>query len=154
MLNINKDQLNLLKEKEFSILFFHAKGCHHCESAKPVFELFSQEYPNIQFLSIELNEAKEYYEKYAEDIQAVTYEVIPNKDGVGNLETKAIAQFNEDSTPKMVKKYAFPSFYVHHTKAATYDNEYGFIGGFDGNNSNEARAVLDQLNQIMIQRAS
>ncbi len=160
MLNIKEDQLSLLKEKEFSVLFFHANGCHHCEAAKPVFENFSIEYPSIQFLSLEFSDGKSYYEKYAEDIQAIVYEPLTHEDGSiqldekGNQLTKAVAQFNEDGTPKMVKKYSFPSFYVHHTKAATYENEFGFIGGFDGLNPLEAKAILDELNQILVQRVS
>ena len=159
MQNIKEDQLSLLKNKEFSILFFHAKGCHHCEAAKPIFEQFSNEYANIQFLSTEFNDNKAYYEKYAEDIQAIAYEPALNEDSTpkldekGNQITNAVVQFNEDGTPKMVKKYAFPSFYVHHTKAITLENEFGHIGGFDGNSPLEARAILDQLNQILIQRA-
>lgn len=155
MKTITSKDLPLLKEKEFSVLFFHAKGCQHCENAKPVFQKFSEAYPNILFLSIEFQDAREYYEKFAEEIPLVVYEPLlendqPILDEKGNQITKAVAQFNEDGTPKLVKKYAFPTFYVHHTEAAKPDNEFGFIGGFDGLNVAEAQAVLNQLNEILM----
>ena len=155
MLNIKEDQLELLKEKEFSILLFHSNGCYHCQNAKVVFEQFTKEYPKIQFLAIELNDGKNYYEKYAEDIQEVKYVNELNEDGSNKLDEKgspvfqAVAIFNKDGTPKMIKKYSVPSFYVHHTKAITNENDYGFVGGFDGNNPAEARAILEQINQIL-----
>jgi len=138
--SLKKEELKELNSKPFSILLFYADGCKYCELVKPIFEDFSEKYPNIMFAKIELKEGDAYYTKYAEQEQEVIYEA-EGTDG----NTKAIPQFNEDGSPKMVYKYAIPSFYVHHADAISDENPYGFIGGFDGLNEDELRLVCEQI---------
>jgi len=151
MLEIKKDELHKINSKPFGILLFYANGCQHCEKIKPIFAQYAEKYPEIQFCQIEINEGLEYYNKFAEMEQEIKFEPIldqnnePKKDENGNVIMNIVPQFNEDGTPKMVRKYAVPAFYVHHTEAIAENNEYGFIGGFNGALEDELRTVCDQI---------
>lgn len=140
MEDIKLEQLAKVNEKEFGIILFYADGCHHCKRVKPIFEDYSNRIDSIKFLTMDINEGKDYYDKYAERISEIIYEPIE-----GSNDLRAVAQFNEDGTPKMVIKYSVPGFFVHHKQAITEENKYGFIGGFDGANPEELDAIVSQL---------
>lgn len=143
ILDITQSTLDQILKSEFTVLFFYAEGCHHCELAKPVFHSLSELYPKIQFLKSNFSTVKKHYEQHAEDVEDLVYET--SNDGT----VTAIKQVNEDGTPKMVKKYSFPSFYVYHSKAADEFNPYGFIGGFDGNNPEESQAIIGEIANLL-----
>lgn len=148
---ITKQELSRIKDKEFTILFIQAKGCKFCETAKPMVLNYEKLYPNIQFLSIDLAEANEYYTKYATKEPKISYEVMKDpsgeelKDDNGNAITMAIPELNEDGSPKMSVKYSIPSFYVHHIAAQSEDNEYGWIGEFVGSSEAELSTICQQI---------
>ena len=81
--------------------------------------------------------------KFAEETQEVEYK----KDEQGNV--LAEPKFNEDGSPQMIKKTLFPSFYVHHKAAITDDNQYGFIGGFEGASTEDLDAVIGMIQGVM-----
>jgi len=154
MEDLQSNSLNKLNDKEFSILLFYADGCKHCEAAKPIFNTYSELYPEIAFFTTNISSNMDYYLKYAEERQEAAYETAKAPDGTeiknidGNSIVNAIFQFNEDGSPKMVKKIAAPTFYVHHVKAKGDTNTFGFIGGFDGHSEVELRTICDQIRQF------
>jgi thiol-disulfide isomerase/thioredoxin len=152
MIYLTKEELNKIKDKEFGILLFYATGCKYCEISKPLFEEASKNFPQIGFYAIEFNEGKEYYEKFAEDVEDVTYQEVKNDKG--ESEFVAVPNLNEDGSPKIVKKYSFPSFYVHHSKASNPENEYGFIGGWDGATEKDLETVLMLIMGLMNEHTS
>lgn len=151
MLELKKNELNRVNEKPFGILLFYANGCAHCDKIKPVFWKYAELYPDIQFAQIEINEGIDYYNKFAEEEQEVLYEVVKDsngnevKDENGKPIINVVLQKNEDGTPKMVKKYQVPSFYVHHVDAIAENNDYGFIGAFYGSLEEELKTVCEQI---------
>jgi len=137
-----------LKQHEFSILLIYANNCHHCQTIKPVFEQLEQDYgEEIQFFSAEINTVKSLYEQFAETQEAFGYETnddgTPKQDASGNfIGTKLL---NPDGTPQMVPKYVIPNFYVFAKEAISDDDEFGFVGGFDGAAPGELQVVLESL---------
>lgn len=158
MQKITKDSLSSLSYKEFSILLFYAKGCHHCEKIKPVFEAYSERYPDIGFYKADVNENLEYYNRFAEDAQEVVYGPLKDENGKekkdvnGNTQMVGVLQFNEDGSPKMAKKWIVPGFYVHHIDAINPNNPYGFIGGWDGSETVEVESVLNMIEKFRANR--
>ncbi len=144
MKSINKDQLDTIKDREWSILFIHADGCKYCEAAKPRVLGYSEKYKHIQFLSANLMDVIEYYNQFAEKEPEVTYEEVPGSAG----EMQAVPVLNEDGTPKITIKYTIPCFMVHHTKAQTLENPTGYVGAFNNSNEDEFITICEQISNF------
>lgn len=151
MLELKKEDISKINNKPFGIILFYAEGCHHCQRIKPIFDSYSEQYPEIQFAKIEMTDGLEYYNKFAEEDQDVIYETVKDANGneIRDENDKPIInivpQFNEDGSPKMTKKYAIPAFYVHHVEAIAENNEFGFVGGFSGALEDELKMVCEQI---------
>jgi thiol-disulfide isomerase/thioredoxin len=141
---ITKDQLDKIKDSEWTILFVHADGCSHCQAAKPRVLGYSQQYLNIQFLSANLMDVLDYYNQFAEKTPEVTYEEIPDSNG----EMREVPVLNEDGTPKISIKYTIPCLMVHHTKAQTLENPTGYVGAFNNTNEDEFITICEQISNF------
>lgn len=141
---ISLEQLDKLKDREFSILLFFANGCNACSVAKPIFESASSQHSKIGFYAMEIMSGKEYYDKFAEQEQEVVYETSGPTDG-SDMATSPVPQYDENGLPKMRVKYVIPSFYVHHTKAISEGNPTGFVGGWEGASQAELEQVIEMI---------
>lgn len=98
------------------VMFIYAEGCAHCQAAKPVFQELKDAHDDlIEFEAAEISTVQPLYEKHA-----------PR---------------NDDGTPK----YIIPTFYVFDEDEATPEDPSGFVGGFEGGNPDEIRAVVSAL---------
>jgi thiol-disulfide isomerase/thioredoxin len=142
------DDFNKIKSNSFTCLFIKANGCHHCEDAAPIVEELSNKIPEVTFYSATLGDFPEiipFYEQFAEQEQ--TYEFVI--DDKGNPVTNSQGQnqvrffFNDDGSPRMRAKIAFPTFLMfHESERDEDDNEYGFLGRIDGNMPEKLEGVL------------
>lgn len=113
--------LDLVREPELSVLMIYADGCKHCQTIKPVYEELEKQYSeSMNFFMVDINHSLEFYEMYAE------------VDDFGKV------------------KYIIPSFYIFHREAQSPENEFGFIGGIDGANTDELIATLELIESELL----
>jgi len=155
--DFNKERLitDQILESEFTLLMIYAEGCKHCADAKPVFEQYANDFPEIQFLKANIKDVESYYKNTADQEQDIKYVPALDFDGSelkndkGATITIAEPQFNEDGTPKMITTYKIPAIHVHHKAAVDENNIDGFIGGYDGNDVGALDAICNKIREIL-----
>ena len=121
--------LDFIKTQDFTVLMIYAEGCSYCEQMKPIFEQLELEFPLLSYHKEDISKITPFYERYADQKEMTL----------------------EDGTIVMVPKYIIPNFYIFARELQDETDEYGFAGGFDGANPEELRAVLNALQQKVLE---
>lgn len=150
----SNEQLESIKDEDFTCLFIKSKGCQHCETATPFIEELSQKQIDISFKALEFSsfsETLDFYSKFAEYEQKT--EVVRDKDGNpvtdenGNILIRNF--FNEDGSPMMTPKIIIPTFLLFHKSCRDEDDEYGFVGRISGHTPEKLEGVLSQFQRML-----
>ena len=139
----NKDDLEVLKKEEFSVLMIWAEGCGVCQQAKPLYEAIEPKFEDFNFYKMQMaDENYGFYKKYEEEqeveVPAVDEDGDPIIDARGNQMTrKTMGYINQ-----------VPKYYVFHGSEATEEDEYGLLGKVDGHNLEQLEAILGQISSM------
>jgi len=136
----NKEDLEILKQEEFSVLMIWADGCHVCAEAKPLFEKLEPKFEDFNFYKVQMSDENYgFYKKYEEE-QEVT---VPAIDEDGDVIVDA--RGNKMTRKTMGYINQVPKYYVFHGSEATEEDEYGLLGKVDGHNLEQLEAILEQI---------
>ena len=136
----NKEDLEILKQEDFSVLMIWAEGCGVCTEAKPLFEKLEPKFEDFNFYKVQMSDENYgFYKKYEEEqeieVPAADEDGDPIVDARGNqMKRKVKTILNQ-----------VPKYYVFHGSEATEDDEYGLLGKVDGHNLEQLEAILEQI---------
>lgn len=136
----NKDDLEVLKKEEFSVLMIWADGCGVCAHAKPLYEAIEPKFPAFNFYKMQMaDENYGFYKKYEEEKEIE----VPAVDEDGD----AIIDARGNQMKRKIKTIIneVPKYYVFHGSEATEEDEYGLLGKVDGHNLEQLEAILEQI---------
>lgn len=142
----NKEDLEILKSEDFSVLMIWADGCHVCAEAKPNFEKLEPKFKDFNFYKMQMaDENYGFYKKYEEEqeieVPAVDEDGDPIVDARGN-------QMKRKTTGYITR---VPKYYVFNGSEASEDDEYGLLGKIDGHNLEQLEAILGEIEKLQEQ---
>lgn len=139
----NKEDLELLKKEEFSVLMIWAEGCGVCAHAKPLYEAIEPKFEDFNFYKMQMaDENYGFYKKYEEEQEVEVPAIDEDGDPIINARGEQMTR----KTTGYINQV--PKYYVFHGSEATEDDEYGLLGKVDGHNLEQLESILEQIKQL------
>lgn len=138
-----KEDFEVLKEDNFSVVMYWAEGCGVCDAAKPKFAELEPKFKDYKFYKVKMsNDTYGFYKKYEEE-QEVTVPAI-DEDGDPIVDAKGTQMTRNIKT--ILNQV--PKYYVFHGSEASEDDQYGLLGKVDGHNLEQLEAILEQIGAL------
>jgi thiol-disulfide isomerase/thioredoxin len=141
---LEPNNLDVLKQDNFSVVMIWANGCHFCEQAKPQFDALEPDFPDFIFYKIELT--NDSFHNFYKQFEQEELKAVPSVDEDG--EPILDAKGNQITVNRLTISTAVPKYYVFHGSEASEENPYGLLGKVEGHNLEQLKAILGQISEM------
>lgn len=148
MVDIKVNEIDVLTKGGLSVLMIWADGCHVCDSAKPQFDILSENYTEFNFYKLQLNgDSMNFYKQHEEEVPVKKYILDSNGRPIADETGSYLHVFERDEMGEIIKRVpiAVPKYYVFHEEEVDIENPYGLLGKVDGHNLLQLESILENL---------